>query len=56
MDKKDFSKYILDIYSRGALTLAISIGHELGIFKEFYGTDEPLSVQCIAEKLTLKER
>ena len=56
MDKKDFSKYIFDIYNQGALILSISIGHELGLFKVFFGTDEPLSVHDIANKLDLKER
>ena len=56
MDKKDFSKYIFDIYNQGALILSISIGHELGLFKIFFGTDEPLSVHDIAIKLDLKER
>ena len=56
MDKKDFSKFIFDIYSHGALNLSISIGHDLGLFNEFFGTDEPLSVLNIAQKLDLKER
>ena len=56
MDKKEFSKFIFDIYSHGALNLSISIGHDLGLFNEFFGTDEPLSVHSIANKLDLKER
>ena len=56
MDKKDFSKYIFDIYNQGALILSISIGHDLGLFKVFFGTDEPLSEHDIANKLDLKER
>ena len=56
MEKKAFSQFIADIYSQGSLILSISVGHDLGLFKVFYDTDQPVSLQNIADKLHLKER
>ena len=56
MERKDFSTFLTDVYSHGALMSAIGIGHDLGLFSIFYDTDVPQSVQDIATKLNLKER
>ena len=56
MERKEFSKFLTDIYSHGALMTAIGLGHDLGLFRIFYDTDQPLSLQEIATKSNLKER
>ena len=56
MEKREFFQFIADIYSQGSLILSISIGHDLGLFKVFYDTDQPIGLQDIADKLHLKER
>ena len=35
---------------------AIGLGHDLGLFRVFYDTDQPLSLLEIATKSNLKER
>ena len=56
MERKEFSKFLTDVYSHGALMSAIGLGHDLGLFRVFYDTDQPLSLSDIATKLNLKER
>ena len=56
MEKKEFSKFLSDVYSHGTLMSAIGLGHDLGLFRVFYDTDQPLSLQEIATKTDLKER
>lgn len=56
MDKKEFSKFLTDTYSRGALMLSIGIGHDLGLWKVLCEADNPMSLQEIADKTNLKER
>ena len=56
MERKEFSKFLTDVFSHGALMSAIGLGHDLGLFRVFYDNDQPLSLQDIATKLNLKER
>ena len=56
MERKEFSKFLTDVFSHGALMSAIGLGHDLGLFRVFYDSDQPLSLQYIATKLNLKER
>ena len=56
MERDEFSKFLTDIYSHGALMSAIGLGHDLGLFTVFYDTETPQSLQEIATKLNLKER
>ena len=56
MERKEFSKFLAEVYSHGALMSAIGLGHDLGLFGVFYDTDQPQSLQKIAKTLDLKER
>ena len=56
MIEKEFQEYIATTYEHAAITMAMGLGHNLGLFKLLLETENPMSMKEIAEKLDFKER
>lgn len=56
MEREDFSEFLSDVDRYSIFSLSLMLGHNLGLFDVLCNTDQPLSLQEIAERTKLKER